>query len=74
MTNPSDLVRDELPGDPVPATWATATAASTAWRTISPVATSVTSLPRRTQVARSIWNGHSSSVYTSSTGLRPTRM
>ena len=26
MTNPSDLVRDELPGDPVPATWATATA------------------------------------------------
>ena len=26
MTNPSDLVRYELPGDPVPATWATATA------------------------------------------------
>ena len=26
MTKPSDLVRDELPGDPVPATWATATA------------------------------------------------
>ena len=26
MTNPSDLVKDELPGDPVPDAWATATA------------------------------------------------
>ena len=31
MTNPSDLVRDELPGDPVPATWATATTSLPCW-------------------------------------------
>ena len=53
MTNPSDLVRDELPGDPVPATWVTATAESgtpavasaasrswAPWRGEAPVSTS----------------------------------
>ena len=36
---------------------ASRSAASTAWRTISPVATKMSSVPRRTQVARSIWTG-----------------
>ena len=49
-------------------------AASTAGLTISPHATSSTSSPSRTSVALSIWNGQPSSVYTSSTALRPTRM